>query len=252
MRNVMCSLLISVVLVLTGCTVLPPAVVVVTNTPDPKVIQVTVTPSGAIPATQPATAPATKATLAATVANTAANTAVPATIVPSVVPMTPTPAATTSAFPTEVRASLYIAQQDFEHGYMFWISSRKVVWVLFTSPDNPNAGEWQSFPDSWIDGTDPESDPALVPPGANFYQPKRGFGKLWRTIPGVKAALGWGTTPEFALNTQYVYQAGGSVDANNKWIPGPGKHFLTSLSRQTFALSETDNPSARGKWEKVN
>ena len=43
-----------------------------------------------------------------------------------------------------------------------------------------------------------ETDPNLVPPN-DLIQPKRGFGKIWRTIPGIQDALGWATTPEFDL-----------------------------------------------------
>ena len=100
---------------------------------------------------------------------------------------------------------------------------------------------------TWI-----EMDPTLVPPESSLYQPKRGFGKLWRNTPEIKDALGWATTPEFGLNTTYVYQAGGYLDSNNKFVPRPGKHFIMTLSRQTFALSEPEPPNVRGKWERVS
>jgi hypothetical protein len=156
---------------------------------------------------------------------------------------------TLGAFPTETRAQLYIAQQDFEHGYMYWISTQKAVWVLITSPNNPNSGEWRIYNDTFADG-ELEVDPNLNPPSDKLYQPRRGFGKLWRETPGLRDALGWATTPEFALNTTYVYQPGGFLDKDGKYILGPGKHFLTNLGRQIFVFYESAAGSMR--WERVN
>lgn len=229
-------------LILASCGGLPPinVVVVVTATPDPNTIVITVTPA---PPTNPP--PATNTT-----------TPEPATAAPT---LPPPPAATNtvepptptlSAFPTETRAQIYIAHQDFQNGYMIWISTTtpKVVWVLIKSPDNPNQGEWRIYQDTYADG-EPEVDANLTPPSADMYQPRRGFGKLWRETPGLRDALGWATTPEFALNTPYVYQPGGTVDAAGQYIPGPGKHFITTLGRQTFALIES--PTGFGRWERV-
>jgi len=53
---------------------------------------------------------------------------------------------------------------------------------------------WQLYDDTWREG-DQEWDPnILVPTG--LYQPKRGFGKVWRDQSGVRSALGWATTEE--------------------------------------------------------
>jgi hypothetical protein len=237
---------------LTACNVVapngvPPTVVmmVITNTPDPNVISVTVTPAGN--ATAPATSNSTIGAVATGEAPTFTPVVLQATNTPA--PSLPTatfgPTQTLSPFPTETRAKLYIAQEDFEHGYMFWISTQRVIWVLFNADSSGKTGEWRSYPDTFVDG-EPEFDPNLNPPAANLYQPRRGFGKLWRNTPGLKEQLGWATTPEFALNTTYVYQPGGYLDSNDKYVPQPGKHFITTLSRQVFALSEGDH-----RWERV-
>ena len=250
MRKLTLGFFVAVGFALAACSGVPPTVVVVvTGTPDPRVIQVTVTPADQAVVASPTSTQAQEHTQAPS--NPTNPTVIPATSVPG-------PTATLSNFPTEVHAPLYIAQQNFEHGFMFWISTTKAIWVLYTSPSNPNAGEWQSYPDSWVEGTDPETDASLVPP-TNFFAPRRGFLKLWKNTQGLKDALGWATTPEFALNTSYVYQAGGSLDSNGQYHRGPGKHFITSLSRQTFSLSEpeivdnngTQTVAARGKWERV-
>jgi hypothetical protein len=246
MRKFALGFFLAAVLGLTACNgVSPTVVVVVTGTSDPRVIQVTVTPSNLAP-----------------VASSNPNTSAPAvTATPVVIPATslPGPTATLSNFPTEVSAQLNIAQQDYEHGFMFWISTTKTIWVLYTSPNNPNAGDWQSYPDTFVDGTDPGTDASLTPP-TNLYAPIRGFLKLWKNTSGLKDTLGWATTPEFALLTSYVYQAGGSLDSNGQYVRGPGKHFITDLNRQTFALSEpaivnnngTQAVAARGTWVRLN
>jgi hypothetical protein len=251
MRKVTIGLLAALAMLPAACSNIPPTVVmmIVTGTPDPRMVQVTITPTSA------ATIP--QATVAGTVTQIAIGSVIGSqNVTPSPRPtVTPAPTATfgptqtLSPFPTETRAQLYIAQEDFQNGYMFWISSQKVIWVLYKSADNPTKGTWQSFQDTFVDG-EPEIDPSLTPP-PGLFQPKRGFGKLWRNVPGLKDKMGWATTPEFDLKTRYVYQPGGYLDSNNKYVPRPGKHFIESLSRQTFALSETDVPGALGTWEQV-
>ncbi|MFQ3536383.1 MAG: hypothetical protein SNJ58_10945 [Aggregatilineales bacterium] len=228
-------LLVVLALVSVAACGLPPMqlVVIISPTPDPNTILITVTPP---PSTTNVTStPPPMTTQPPTLAQA------PEAPLPSLTP-------TLSAFPTETRAQLFIAQQDFQNGYMFWISTRKIIWVLITTPGNPNTGEWRIYPDTYAEG-EPEFDPNLIPPSESLFQPRRGFGKLWRTTPGLREVLGWATTPEFALNTSYVYQPGGFIDANGNWVPGPGKHFITTLGRQTFALIES--AEGFGRWERV-
>jgi hypothetical protein len=227
-------LLITILLTLVACG-LPPMqlVVIISPTPDPNTIVITLTPTpsaeNAVETPQPVVSTPTPV-----------QSLVEAPL-PSLTP-------TLSAFPTETRAQLFIAHQDFQNGYMFWISTRKVIWVLIATPGNPNTGEWRIYPDTYAEG-EPEFDPNLIPPSENLFQPRRGFGKLWRTTPDLREALGWATTPEFALTTSYVYQPGGFLDPEGKWVPGPGKHFITTLGRQTFALIES--AEGYGRWERI-
>ena len=227
---------------------LPPfyVVVVVSPTPDPNVITITVTPPGVAVAPSPTVDPSASAPVGTL---TPSPTTGGAPLQAVITATSPGPTPTLSAFPTETRAELYIAQQDFENGYMFWISTQEVIWVLLSTPDNPDAGEWRIYQDTYVD-TEPEIDPTLTPPGDDLYQPRRGFGKLWRETPGLREALGWATTPELALNTLYVYQPGGTLDAEGNYVPGPGRHFLTSLGRETFAFIEAT--TGAGTWERVN
>ena len=54
---------------------------------------------------------------------------------------------------------------------------------------------YRQFADTW-DASQPASG-GLVPP-AELLEPMRGFGKVWRETPDVRAQLGWATTPEAA------------------------------------------------------
>ncbi len=238
------TILMLAMLALTACQGAPPTVVVVvSSTPDPNVLQITVTPSNPvaavvspIPATQ-SVALSSSVTQAATQSPAATQTPAPPTV-------TPGPTLTPTFFPTQTRAQLNIGQEDFQHGFTFWIQAKKVIWVLYTSPNNPNAGTWESYPDTFVDG-EQESDPSLVPP-SGLFQPIRGFGKVWR-MPGIRDKLGWATTPEYALTTTYIYQPVGYLDANHKYVSQPGTHYITSLYHDVFALSQSAEGD-KGTW----
>jgi len=90
--------------------------------------------------------------------------------------------------PTEPERGVPSAEEPFERGYMFWRSDLRHIYVLY------DGGTWQGFVDTWEPGQ-PEYDPGIVPP-AGYYQPVRGFGKVWREQPGVRERLGWATAPE--------------------------------------------------------
>ena len=150
------------------------------------------------------------------------------------VPATPTPLP--PLFPTPVSAQLDIAEEVFQQGRMFWIRENKQIWVMVNvPPENAAGGDWYCYNDTFVEG-EPETDPSLVPPGG-LYQPRRGFGKLWRNHPDLKDALGWATTPEFELASDYTYLAGGYVQ-NNQYSPGPGEHRLTTLAHQSISFFE--------------
>ncbi len=90
--------------------------------------------------------------------------------------------------PTELEKGVYSAEEYFQGGYMFWRQDINYIYVLY------NNGTWQGFPDTWTPA-EPEWDPSIVPPWG-YYQPKRGFGKVWRNNPAVRSGLGWATTEE--------------------------------------------------------
>ncbi|MBS1250972.1 MAG: hypothetical protein MAG451_00001 [Anaerolineales bacterium] len=81
---------------------------------------------------------------------------------------------------------------------MMWRGDTRTIYVLYDG-DAPGASgrrSWDGFEDTWTPDQ-PESDPALQPP-PDRQQPVRGFGKVWRTQPGVRERLGWALAPEEA------------------------------------------------------
>jgi hypothetical protein len=151
-------------------------------------------------------------------------------------------------FPTDTRADVQIVEQVFEHGRMFWIRHNRQIWVMVENPAGSDGGDWFCYNDSFQEG-EPETDPALVPPD-DLIQPKRGFGKLWRTQPGLRDSLGWAVTPEFDLISYYTYLAGGYMEGG-QYVPGPGEHRLTTLYGDSIAFFERElrGDCLGGTWQ---
>ena len=164
---------------------------------------------------------------------------------PTIVQETATPQATATIdpFPTVALSQIQVAEQVFEHGRMFWIQPRSQIWVMID--DGSGSGSWTIYEDTFLDG-EPESDPNLTVPDGK-YQPMRGFGKLWRENQSIHDALGWGVTPEFGYVSNYEYHPGGTVNAQNQYVPGAGYHILFSLYQEKFQFNEAD-----GTWKKLS
>jgi len=71
---------------------------------------------------------------------------------------------------------------------MLWRKETLQIYVL------SDAGRWSVYGDTW-DETQPLSGGYTAPPG--LFEPKRGFGKVWREkLGGPDAALGWAVEEE--------------------------------------------------------
>jgi hypothetical protein len=130
--------------------------------------------------------------------------------------------------PVETEKTTWSAEQTFVNGYMFWRGDLSLIYSLYTD------GKWQSFVDSWIEGQT-EWDVSIIPP-AGYYQPKRGFGKVWReqyVQPSilVRDKLSWATHEERGLSASWQAYAGGLM--------------LWSSTSGTFVLYYDNNT-----WEK--
>jgi hypothetical protein len=159
-------------------------------------------------------------------------------------PLAPTITPTLDPFPTPTVNQIQVAEERFQNGRMFWLRPTDQIWVMMNGTD-ANSGKWSIYNNSFIDG-EQEFDPSIVAP-QNLFQPIRGFGKLWRENPEIKQALGWATETEYGHVTCYEYHAGGTVNAQNQYIKGPGYHILKSLFGDWFQFNEAD-----GTWQRIN
>ncbi|MCY4063658.1 MAG: hypothetical protein OXG53_14905 [Chloroflexi bacterium] len=170
---------------------------------------------------------ATADSLAATAtAITKATEAVP-TATPTITP-TPDP------FPETIVGSIYVAEQRFEGGWMFWLQPNTQIWVLTEADDGKKI--WSVYEDTFVEG-DAESDPQILPPEGRL-QPIRGFGKLWRENPEVRLAIGWALDVELGHTTRYEYHHGGNVNDDNEYVPAPGYHQVKTLGGDTVQFVE--------------
>lgn len=160
---------------------------------------------------------------------------------------TPAPTPTIDPRPTPTIGQIQAAEQPFENGRMFWIQPMRQIWVLVLTGEG--RGEWTIYEDTFVEG-EPETDPSIVPPSDNVYQPSRGFGKLWRENDDIREALGWAVTPtEFGYISRYEYHPGGAVTGDNTYVAGPGYHILFSLYEEAFRFNEADQTWQLGRGE---
>ena len=159
---------------------------------------------------------------------------------PSALPATdtlvPMPTAPNPLLPTNVYAEVQIAEQVFERGRMMWLRHNRQIWVTMQAGDDPTRGDWFCYNDTFEEG-EPEIDPDLIPP-EGLFQPRRGFGKLWRELSGIREGVGWATTTEFELTSTYTYIAGGLPDDDD--VLPPGEHRLTTLYNETIIFYEQE------------
>lgn len=175
-------------------------------------------------------------------APTSATTAVPT--------ITPTP----NLLPEPEVGQVFVAEQRFQNGRMFWVRPINQIWVLI-EPDETSSAEstaeatadpdseeetisqeWQIFEDTFQEGM-PEFDPSLIPPDDGFIQPIRGFGLLWRESPGLREELGWAIETEVGYYANYEYHYGGSIE-DGAFVQGPGYHLIETPERRVFRLNE--------------
>ncbi len=97
--------------------------------------------------------------------------------------------------PTTPASITWAAWQPFERGHMLWRDDTNLVYVLhFRNGTNISAGDWRLIVDQW-DGSNPEGIGLSPPPG--LYEPKRGFGWVWRTyLGGPSSQVGWASEEE--------------------------------------------------------
>ena len=97
--------------------------------------------------------------------------------------------------PSDGLRSGSMAEQVLERGQMIWREADRMILILYGD------GAWRSIPDHWQDGMPEISCEATAPSG--LLQPKRGFGLVWCTEPGVKEGLGWAVGEEQGLTNEW-------------------------------------------------
>jgi hypothetical protein len=94
------------------------------------------------------------------------------------------------------------AEQHFLGGYMFWRGDTHDIVVFMAD------GTWRPFADTW---TEAEPVPAPLTPPAGYYEPVRGFGKVWRSDADLHQRLSWATDYETPVTAAWQPFAGGSM-----------------------------------------
>lgn len=79
---------------------------------------------------------------------------------------------------------------QFQNGAMLWIEKQDAIYVFYDSANTPR---WQVFNDTFVEGM-ADTDPAFDNAPPFTWQPRRGFGLLWRNQPGLRDRLGWAVT----------------------------------------------------------
>lgn len=79
---------------------------------------------------------------------------------------------------------------QFQNGAMLWVAKQDAIYVMY---DSANAPRWQVFNDAFTDGM-ADTDPAFDNAPPYTWQPRRGFGLLWRSQPALRERLGWAVT----------------------------------------------------------
>lgn len=117
--------------------------------------------------------------------------------------------------------------QVFQGGEMYFVATNPKYIYSFTVD-----GRFRRFVDTWVEGVDPNSGGETPPTG--LIEPIRGFGKVWRLNPDVRAALGWAVTGELGgIITLQAFERGRAI-----YLPDRGE-----------TLVMVDNPDGQsGTW----
>jgi hypothetical protein len=108
--------------------------------------------------------------------------------------------------------------QLMENGWFVWLGDTRQLFVLTYDANSKNTGTVEVYQENWEQGM-PEIDSAIVPPTKYMWQPKRGFGKLWRENPNVRARMGWG------VKDSEGYMMVVTVDGDKMWFNGHDQAF---------------------------
>lgn len=78
--------------------------------------------------------------------------------------------------------------QAFQNGFMVWVGNQNAIYILYSDALSPR---WEVRRDYFADGMAEDSPEYAVAPAPNLWQPRRGFGMLWRAEERIRTRLGW-------------------------------------------------------------
>jgi len=78
--------------------------------------------------------------------------------------------------------------QRFQNGHMVWVGNQDAIYVMY---DDNVLPRWRVFRDYFDEGMTEEVPDFDNPPASTLFQPRRGFGLLWRTDEVVRDRIGW-------------------------------------------------------------
>ncbi len=126
--------------------------------------------------------------------------------------------------------------QSFQNGHMIWVGAQDAIYVMYNDQQQPR---WQVFRDYFVEGMVEETNDFGAAPAANLWQPRRGFGMLWRGNEQVRQRIGWATMEwELPYSVQVQNATNGAI-------------FLSQVGTGAFGLlpggnSWTDYSTASG------
>ena len=142
-------------------------------------------------------------------------------------------ARTPAACPSGPAASTEIVMLEFERGTMYWISTERMIYILYRDWQAPY---WEAYRDTWQPGTI-ERDTSIVGPLGLWQQPRRGFGQVWRENPQVRERLGWALYEWETVYTTLFQRAD----------PTDGPIYFTDQRDKAFQL-----PAGGDGWDKFS
>ena len=92
---------------------------------------------------------------------------------------------------------------------------------IFTTLRREAPVTWQEFPDTYVDGEPEYVCPDANTPSTNPPTPRRGFGKVWCTQPGVRSKLGRSLGDEMGNDRTVQDFQGGSMALISEYSDAP-------------------------------
>lgn len=71
---------------------------------------------------------------------------------------------------------------------MVWVGSLNLIYIMYSDGQAPR---WMAYRDYFVEGMAETAGEYNNAPAPNLWQPRRGFGLLWRSNPAIRNRIGW-------------------------------------------------------------